>query len=72
MLFRSEDLNFSKQIPMYTDRLKTVFRMEFFNAFNRPGQYPGFNTQVGTDGFGQASNRQNSPRSIQANLRVSF
>jgi hypothetical protein len=68
----SEDLNFSKQIPMYTDRLKTVFRMEFFNAFNRPGQYTGFNTQVGTDGFGQASNRQNSPRSIQANLRVSF
>jgi hypothetical protein len=67
-----EDLNFSKQIPMYTDRLKTVFRMEFFNAFNRAGQYTGFNTQAGTDGFGQASNRQNSPRSIQANLRVSF
>lgn len=68
----NEDLNFSKQIPMYTDRLKTVFRMEFFNAFNRAGQYTGFNTQAGTDGFGQASNRQNSPRSVQANLRVSF
>ena len=68
----NEDLNFTKQIPMYTDKLKTVFRMEFFNAFNRAGQYTGFNTQAGTDGFGQASNRQNSPRSIQANLRVSF
>jgi hypothetical protein len=68
----NEDLNFSKQIPMYTDRLKAVFRMEFFNAFNRPGQFTGFNTQVGTDGFGQASNRQNGPRSIQANLRFSF
>jgi hypothetical protein len=68
----NEDLNFSKQIPMYTDRLKAVFRMEFFNAFNRPGQFTGFNTQVGTPGFGQASNRQNGPRSIQANLRFSF
>jgi len=68
----NEDFNFSKQIPMYTDRLKTIFRMEFFNVFNRPGQYTGFNTQAGTSGFGQASGRQNGPRSIQANLRVSF
>ncbi len=68
----NEDLNFSKVIPMHTDRVKTIFRMEFFNAFNRAGQYTGFNTQAGTPGFGQASNRQNGPRSIQANLRVSF
>lgn len=68
----NEDLNFSKQIPMYTDRLRTVFRVEFFNAFNRAGQYTGFNTQAGSAGFGQASNRQNGPRSIQANLRVAF
>ena len=68
----SEDLNFSKQIPMFTDQVKTVFRMEFFNAFNRAGQYTNFNTQAGTSGFGQASNRQNGPRSIQANLRLTF
>jgi hypothetical protein len=68
----SEDLNFSKQIPMYTEKVKTVFRMDFFNAFNRPGQYTGFNTQAGQSTFGQATSRQNSPRSIQANLRVSF
>ena len=68
----SEDLNFSKQIPMFSDRVSTIFRMEFFNAFNRAGQYTGFNTQAGQDGFGQASNRQNGPRSIQANLRISF
>ncbi len=68
----SEDLNFSKQIPMFTERVKTIFRMDFFNAFNRAGQYTGFNTQAGQSTFGQASNRQNSPRSIQANLRVSF
>lgn len=68
----NEDLSLSKQIPMYTERLKTTFRVEFFNAFNRPGPFTGFNTQAGQPGFGQASNRQNSPRSIQANLRVSF
>lgn len=67
-----EDLNISKQIPLYTDRMKAVFRVEFFNAFNRAGQYTGFTTQVGSDDFGHASNRQNSPRSIQGNLRVSF
>jgi hypothetical protein len=68
----SEDLNLSKQIPMHTERVKTVFRVEFFNAFNRAGQFTGFNTQAGEDGFGQASSRQNSPRNIQGNLKVSF
>jgi hypothetical protein len=72
----NEDLSLSKQIPMYTERIKTVLRVEFFNAFNRPGQYTGFNTTVSDDnignGFGQANSKQNGPRSIQANLRVSF
>ena len=68
----NEDLNFSKQIPTYTDRVKVIFRMEFFNAFNRPGQYTGFNTTAGDGDFGKASGRQNGPRNIQANLRVSF
>jgi len=68
----NEDFNFSKQIPMFTEKVKTVFRMEFFNAFNRPGPYTGFDTGAGDGGFGQASGRQNSPRSIQGNLRVSF
>jgi hypothetical protein len=71
-----EDLSFSKQIPMYTERVKTIFRMEFFNAFNRPGQYTGFNTTVSDDnvgnGFGEGNSKQNGPRSIQANLRVAF
>ena len=68
----AEDLSFSKQIPMYTERVKTIFRMDFSNAFNRPGQYTGFDTGVGDGNFGMASGRQNSPRKIQANLRVSF
>jgi hypothetical protein len=68
----SEDLSLSKRIPMHSDRLNTLFRVEFFNAFNRAGQYTGFNTSAGTSGFGQASNRQNSPRSIQAQLRFTY
>jgi hypothetical protein len=67
-----EDLNFSKQIPMFTERVKTIFRMDFFNAFNRPGQYTGFDTGVGDGNFGHASGRQNGPRNIQASLRISF
>lgn len=68
-----EDLSLSKQIPMHTERIKTLFRVEFFNAFNRPGQYTGFDNNV-SDGsnFGKASSRQNSPRSIQAQLRFSY
>ena len=68
----AEDLSLSKRIPMHSDRLNTLFRVEFFNAFNRAGQYTGFNTSAGTSGFGQASGRQNSPRSIQGQLRFSY
>lgn len=65
-----EDLNFSKRIPMFTERVNTIFRMEFFNAFNRH-RFTGFNTSAGQPGFGQASTTT-AGRSIQANLRVSF
>jgi len=68
-----EDLSLSKEIPMYTDKVKALFRLEFFNAFNRAGQYTGFDTNT-SDGsnLGSATNRQNLPRSIQANLKVLF
>ena len=73
-----ENLNFSKRIPVYTDKLNTIFRMDFFNAFNRH-QFTGFNTTVTSltaagnagSGFGQASSTSGG-RSIQAELRVSF
>jgi hypothetical protein len=66
----NEDLNFSKKIPMFTDRVNSVFRMEFFDAFNRH-RFTGFNTSVGQPGFGQAGGAT-GPRSIQASLRVTF
>lgn len=66
----NENLDFSKRIPMFTDRVDSVFRMDFFNLFNRH-QFQGFNTTVGSPGFGQASSTSGG-RSIQAELRVSF
>ena len=66
----NENLNFSKRIPMFTEKVNTIFRMDFFNAFNRH-QFQGFNTTVGSPGFGQASSTSGG-RSIQAELRVSY
>ena len=66
----NENLDFSKRIPMLTEKVNTIFRMDFFNAFNRH-QFTGFNTTVGSPGFGQASSTSGG-RSIQAQLRVSF
>lgn len=66
----NENLDFSKKIPMYTEKANTIFRMDFFNAFNRH-TFQGFNTTVGNPGFGQASSTSGG-RSIQAELRVSF
>lgn len=65
-----ENLNVSKHIPMYTEKVNTIFRVDFFNAFNRH-QFTGFNTTVGNPGFGQASSTT-AGRSIQGELRVSF
>jgi hypothetical protein len=66
----NENFDFSKPIPMLTEKVNTIFRMDFFNAFNRH-QFTGFNTTVGSPGFGQASSTSGA-RSIQAELRVSF
>ena len=68
----NEDLNFSKLIPLYTEKANAMFRMEFFNAFNRH-QFTGFNTTAsnGMAGFGEASSTTGG-RAIQAQLRITF
>ena len=66
----NENFNFSKRIPMYTDKVNTTFRMDFFNAFNRH-IFEGFNTTVGTPGFGETSSTSGA-RNIQGELRLSF
>ncbi len=83
----NENFNFEKQIPTHTERVHTIFRMDFFDAFNRH-QFTGFNNSVTGDaqqnqssGFGLASGTSGPfagyqqagfQRSIQAELRVTY
>lgn len=56
----------------FTERYNLDFRMEFFNAFNRV-QLAGPNTSIASSSFGQIFLSQaNTPREIQAGLRLSF
>jgi outer membrane receptor protein involved in Fe transport len=83
---KSEDFNVTKAIPMFTDRVHTDFRVEFFDLFNRH-QFTGFDTSVscsasGTQtcsplvntntNFGNAGGLAYGPRNIQGSLRVTF
>jgi hypothetical protein len=77
----SEDFNVAKAIPMFTDRVHTDFRVEFFDVFNRH-RFTGFNTSIAcaptssqscaASGEGQASGLAYGPRNIQGTLRVTF
>lgn len=68
----NENFTVSKKIPTFTYKLSAIFRVDFFNAFNRH-QFTGFNTTVTTNqsGFGQASSTTGG-RNIQGELRVSY
>jgi hypothetical protein len=49
-----------------------LLRFEAFNAFNHV-QFSGLNTVIGSSSFGSLSPTQaNSPRSLQASVRVAF
>lgn len=82
----SEDFNFTKAIPMYTERVHTDFRVEFFDVFNRH-RFTGFDTSVTcsisstqtcnplvntNSNFGNANGLAYGPRNIQGSLRVTF
>jgi hypothetical protein len=65
------DMLAAKKIAI-TERYGLDFRMEFFNAFNRV-QVAGPNTSISSSSFGQIFlNQVNTPREIQAGLRLSF
>jgi len=65
------DMLAEKQIPL-PERLAMTFRFEAFNAFNRV-QLTGLNTSVSSSSFGYILPTQaNSPRSLQASLRLAF
>jgi hypothetical protein len=82
----SEDFNVAKAIPMFTERVHTDFRVEFFDLFNRH-RFTGFDTSVScstsatqtcnplvntNSNFGNASGLAYGPRNIQGSLRVTF
>jgi hypothetical protein len=57
---------------LFAEHYSVDFRMEFFNAFNRV-QFAGPNTSIASSSFGQIFLSQiNTPRTIQAGLRLSF
>jgi hypothetical protein len=76
----SEDFNVTKAIPMFTERVHTDFRVEFFDVFNRH-RFTGFGTSItcapatqncDTSGEGEGTGLAYGPRNIQGSLRVTF
>jgi len=82
----SEDFNVAKTFPMFTERVQTEFRVEFFDVFNRH-RFTGFDTTVTcstsetqdcdplvntNSNFGNASGLAYGPRNIQGSLRITF
>src|SRR5260370_40637839 len=66
------DINLHKDTSI-TERIKTEFRLEMYNAFNHPHfQRP--NSTVGVSGFGQITSQPDigngAPRSIQLGLKL--
>jgi hypothetical protein len=65
------DMLVSRRFPL-RESLGLDFRAEFFNAFNNV-QYGGPNTNISSSSFGHIFLTQvNTPRQIQASLRLSF
>jgi hypothetical protein len=76
----SEDFNVTKVIPMFTERVHTDFRVEFFDVFNRH-RFTGFDTSItcapatqncDSSGEGEGTGLAYGPRNIQGSLRVTF
>ncbi len=65
------DMLVAKHIPI-KEAVALDFRMEFFDVFNRV-QFAGPNASISSSSFGQIFlNQINTPRQIQASLRLSF
>jgi hypothetical protein len=66
-MVRNWDLSLFKQFQV-TERMRSQFRAEFFNAFNTP-RFSGPNTSVTSGAFGVITSQANSPRQIQFGLK---
>ena len=63
----NQDISIFKNFQI-TERLKTRFTADFFNAFNHPND----NNPNSTTGLQDLSSQSNEPRIIQFSLRVEF
>lgn len=79
--FRNLDMSLTKNTKIIKEKANFQFRVNFFNAFNNHyfisqgnnnGAYYGFNTQVGSNGFGKWNGTVTTPRTIQAAARIEF
>ena len=82
---RQEDLQASKRIPLFTERVNFLFRFDAFNIFNRHS-FGCMDYHVGDPAFGQfqcgtgpnaeTNNNQSgivsTARTLQANFRITF
>ena len=82
---KEEDLQASKRIPLFTERVNFLFRFDAFNIFNRHS-FGCMDYHVGDPAFGQfqcgtgpnaeTNNNQSgivsSARTLQANFRITF
>lgn len=66
-MVRNWDLSLFKQFHI-TERLRSQFRAEFFNAFNTP-RFGSPNTSVTSNAFGVITSQANAPRQIQFGLK---
>lgn len=67
---RNLDLSLFKSFTV-TEKLRTEFRAEAFNAFNTP-VFGGPNGSVTSSAFGVISSQASSPRQVQMALNVLF
>ena len=68
--WKNFDISIAKNFPI-RESLRTEFRIELFNAFNRPQlRHP--NLSFGGGSFGKITRQENGPRVIQFVLKVHF
>jgi len=62
------DLSLFKEFNI-TEKIRTQFRAEFFNAFNTP-RFGSPNTRVTSSSFGRITSQANNPRQVQFGLKL--
>jgi hypothetical protein len=67
---RDEDLTLSKNIPLFTERVKAVFRVDAFDVFNRH-TFGSFDKNISDAAFGEATGASGN-RTMQGNFKINF